>query len=329
MLINSTTELKEYIPASVTLSFADIRPKIRLVEREIIQRIFSIAIYSRLTTIGAPTAEDTALKDLLSEAVAHLALLEYLPFGQVQISSAGVQIASNDTMKTAFEWQIDQVKTECTRQGWAAIESALEYCENLPDGALKTLWIATATATTNSSRLLPTLRKFETFAHLGHSRVLFNKLLPVLIDQQEEVIQPALGDALWAKALDYTSEQDATKKTALIQVHKLAAKALALLTIGVGFEDTMLVLSDNGPLIIDGMQSRQPKAVKTAPEQTVTLIASHALERGQGALRELIQYCQSQAAVLSEFEESPNFISDADQTDHIPRNDPDWGIAFF
>lgn len=329
MLINNTTELKEYIPASVTLDFADIRPKVRLVEREIIQRIFSQAVYDRLTTIGAATTEDTALKALLAEAVAHLALLDYLAFGQVQINSSGVQIASNDTMKTAFEWQIDEIKTQCSRQGWSAIESALEYCESLPDGDLRTLWRQTNTYTTNQSRLLPTLRRFESFVNLGHSRVLFNKLAPIIQDRQEEVIEPAVGSALFAKILAYESEQNADKKAALKQAHKLASRALAYFAAGMGFQDSMLILSDNGPLVINGMQSRLSKAKLTPPTELVQLIADSYQSRAGGALRELIEYCQANAAVLTEYEQSPNFISNADQTEHIPRNDPDWGIAFF
>ena len=329
MLINNTDELKEYIPASVTLEFADIRPKVRLVEREIIQRIFSKAVYTRLTTIEAPTDQDTALKELLAESVAHLALLDYLAFGQVQINSAGVQIASNETMKTAFEWQIDELKTQCSRQGWSAIESALEYCETLPDGDLKTLWEQTESYTTNQSRLLPTLRKFETFVNLGHSRVLFNKLLPIIHEKQEEVILPAVGKALFDKLVNPEAEQDETKKAALTQAHRLASRALAYLTVGEGFQDSMLILSDNGPLVINGMQSRLAKAKQTAPTELVQAIAASHQKRGAGALRELIEYCQSQSAVLTEYQDSTNFISNADQTEHIPRNDPDWGIAFF
>jgi hypothetical protein len=329
MLISNTTELKEYIPASVTLDFADIRPKVRLVEREIIQRIFSIEVYEHLIDPAATATEDVALKKLLAEAVAHLALLDYLAFGQVQINSSGVQIASNETMKTAFEWQIDEIKTQCSRQGWSAVESALEYCESLPDGDLKDLWEETNTYTTNQSRLLPTLRKFETFVNLGHSRVLFNKLAPIIQDQQEEVIEPAVGSALFAKMLAYESESDATKKAALTKAHKLASRALAYFAAGSGFQDSMLILSDNGPLVINGMQSRLSKAKLTPPTELVQLIADSYQSRAGGALRELIEYCQANATVLPEYEESPNFISDADQTEHIPRNDPDWGIAFF
>lgn len=329
LLISNTTELKEYIPASITLNFDDIRPQVRQVEREIIIRIFSQAIYDRLTTVEAPTAQDTALKALLAEAVALLALVEYIPIGQLHFSSAGIQIASNENMKTAFEWQIDQLKDTCSRQGWTAIEAALAYCESLPAGDLKNLWIQTDTYLTSQGKLISTLRQFEQFAHLQGSRILFNKLLPTLTDQQDEVILPALGKTLLDKVLTLASESDEDKKAALTQAHKLASKALAYGTLGVGFQDSMLILSDNGPLVIEAMQSRLSKAAKTAPESLISAIATTYRSRAAAALRELLQFCQTNASVLTEYQESTNFISDADQTDHIPRNDPDSAIVFF
>lgn len=329
MLINNIATLRNFIPASVTLDFGDIRPKLKLVEREIIKRIFSTAIYDRLDALDAPTGPDADLKDLLSEAVAHLALLEYLPFGQVQIDSGGVRIATNENMKTAFEWQIDAIKTECSKQGWNAIESALEFCESLPVGELKSLWILTPTYLASKSQLLPSMRRFEQFMNIGHSRVLFNKLAPIIADLQGEVIAPALGKGLFEKILAYSTETEAGKKDVLAQAHKLAAKALAFLAAGIGFQDSILILSDNGPLVIDGIQSRNSKSVKTAPTDAVRLIADAATARGKGALTELLEFCQANSSILTEYQVSPNYITVTDQTNHIPRNDPDWGIAFF
>jgi hypothetical protein len=261
--------------------------------------------------------------------VALLALLEYTAIGQLQIDSAGIRIASTDQMKTAFEWQIDELKTTLSRQGWTAIEAALAYCETLPTGDLKNLWIATETYIDSQSKLLPNLREFEKYAHLQGSRVMFNKLLPVMRDQQEEVILPAIGAALMTKVLAFSTETNEGKKAALTKAHRMASKALAYLTLGVGFQDTMLILSDNGPLVIEAMQSRLAKAVKSAPAELISAIATTYRSRGAAALKELIDYCQSVSDVLIEYQESPNFISDADRTDHIPRNDPSSGLVFF
>src|SRR5690606_38717245 len=114
------------------LAWADIEPKVRMVERDIIRKQFSKAIYDHIQQL---TADGTAaeLRELLSEATAHLALLHYIGFGQVQISSSGIQIASDANLKTAFEWQITDLRRECSLQGWNAIESALELMETLTE----------------------------------------------------------------------------------------------------------------------------------------------------------------------------------------------------
>lgn len=321
MLINSTTELRNYLPASVALDFNDIRPKIKLVEREIIKRIFSTALYDAMNASGA-TGNLLELKEILSEAVAHLALLHYIGFGQTQISSAGIRIATNDNMKTAFEWQIDEIKDECSRQGWSAVESALEFLDKTTDEGILLIWVATETYSTAQKNLIPNLRDFEKFVNLNHSRVLFNKLAPIMNDQQEEIILPAIGYPLFERILD-----DDT--TIGLQAKKLAAKALAFQTMATGFIDTMLILSDNGPLVINGMASAMPKAKQTATTDLIQIIAENYKTRAAGALRELLEFCQANVNVLTEYQESDNYISDEEQSNHIPRNDPDWGIAFF
>ncbi len=329
MLINSTDDLRLYLPASVTLDFNDIKPKIRLAERETIIPIFSQAVYDLIDVETVPEGDLTSLHELCAEASAHLALLHYLDFGQVHLNSQGVQIASNDNMKTAFEWQIDQLKEQCSLQGWSAIESALKFLESVGSGTLKTAWEGSDTYIASAKLLLPTLKAFEDFAHLGHSRVLFNKLAPMISSLQEDIIEPAIGTALLEVV--FTPNESATEERlgALKQVKKLASKALAYFTIGSGFQDTMLILSDNGPLVINGMQSRLAKAKQTAPEELVVTIANAYQNRAQAALAELLEYCQANVSVLPEYEQSQNFISDADQTDHIPRNEDDWGMVFF
>jgi hypothetical protein len=328
MLINTTAEFKEFIPASVTLDFKDIKPKIRLVEREIIKKIFSPAIYTRVTTESGSTAEDQELKLLLSEAVAHLALDRYMVFGQVQISSAGIQIVSTNEMKQAFEWQIKSLKAECSLQGWSAIESALQLLESLTAGELFDAWKVTPFYLSQAQSLITTLRQFEKYSSLGGSRVLFNKLLPVLTDQQTDVIAPALGSALWEKILSPPQDATAEKRNLLAQAKDRAAKALVFLTLGRGFEDTLMILSDNGPMVIEAMQSRNTDAVKAAPKEIVEAMARRYQSKGEATLGQLLEFCQTHSDVLTEYQSSPNFISAADQTDHIPRNDPKSGIIF-
>lgn len=329
MLINTIEEFKEFIPASVTLDFNDIKPKIRLVEREIVKRIFSPAIYARITPSTGLTDQDTELKSLISEAVAHLALLHYLSFGQVQISSAGIQIVSTAEMKQAFEWQIKELKKECSVQGWSAVESALEYLAALTEGELFDVWEETPFYLESKTHLISTLRQFEKYSSLGHSRVLFNKLLPILIDQEQTIIKDSLGSALWTIVLTPAEGTTPEKLAILTKVKDQASKALVFQTLGRGFEDTLMILSDNGPLVIEAMQSRNTDAVKAAPKDVVEAMALRYQTKASGAITDLLAYCQSVSDVLTEYQSSPNFITDADQTDHIPRNDEDWGIAFF
>lgn len=329
MLINSLAELKEYLPASVLLAWADIEPKVRMVERDIIRKQFSKAIYDHVQALDAGE-QAQELRELLSEATAHLALLHYIGFGQVHITSSGIQIESNQNLKTAFEWQITDLRRECSLQGWNAIESALEIMETLTEGDLLDLWKLTPAYLASRSALIPSLREFQKYVHLGDSRVLFNKLLPTLTEQQESRFQLALGPAMWLRLGDYDNpDVDASIRIRIAHVRKMCARALAYATIGEGFVNTMLVLTDNGPMVIDGMQSRLTEAKKTAPEEFVAAIAAQYAAKASGAITAIFAYLQQNVAHFPEYKDSDNYIDDDTIDDHLFRNDPDWGIVFF
>ena len=330
MLINNIVEFKQHLPVSLQLEFGDILPKIKMVERDIIQKQFGVGIYRRITDDAfAPDTKEHKLFELLSEATAHLSLLEYISFGQVVLDSSGIHITSTENVKTAFQWQVADLKESCSISGWSAIESALELMETLPDGDLKTLWEDTDTFKASQISLISTLKQFQRFVNLGNSRVLFHKLLPTLEYFQEEVVEESIGPDFWQKILTYESEEDSSQKARLKKAHRLASRALAYGTIGEGFTDTMLVLSDNGPLILDKIQSSSSSVKATASQETVQLIAKTYAVKAQGALRELLEYCQSNAQYFPEYKLSTNYISDETTEDHIPRNDPDAGLAFF
>lgn len=330
MLINNTEELKQYIPVSIALAYEDIAPQLRMVERDIILPKFSKTIYDYVNH-SDNASEDHAkhLLSLLCEATAHLAVLEYLSIGQVQISSAGILISSTQNQKTAFEWQVREAQKQMARIGWSAIESAMAFLAGLPPGELRTAWQATETYAEAQKMLIPSLRKFQQHVHLGNSHLLYQRLLPVQYQNQEEHIRPMMGEALWARVLAFESEMNVSAKAALTKLHRMLCRALAFETMADGFLDTVLVLSDNGPMIVDGLQSRLSDAKATAPESFIHTIANTYRQKADGAVAEVISYAQSQVAILPEFAQSPSYTAPPDEKDHIPRNDPDWGIAFF
>lgn len=330
MLINNTTELKKYIPVSIALAYEDIAPQLRMVERDTILPKFSKAVYDYITDLDHAAEDDARhLLSLLCEATAHLAVLEYLSIGQVHISSSGVMINSSQNQKTAFEWQVRDAKNQTARIGWSAIESAMAFLSGLPPGDLRNAWQTTDTYTQAQQMLIPSLRKFQQHVHLGNSHLLYQRLLPVQLQNQEEHIRPLMGEALWTRVLSFEQEPAPTAKAALTKLHRMLCRALAYETMADGFLDTVLILSDNGPLIIDGLQSRLSDAKATAPETFIHAVATSYRQKADGSVTEVLAYAQSQVAILPEYAQSPSYLQPTDPQDHIPRNDPDWGIAFF
>jgi hypothetical protein len=327
MLIDNTEELRQYIPVSIALKYEDIAPQMRMVERDIIIDKFSQPVYD-IARAAPAEGPDMKLYKLLAEAVAYLSVLEYLSIGQVHITSSGILINSTQNQKTAFEWQVRQVKSQMARVGWSAVESAMAHLSALPEGDLATAWQATEAYQLSVKSLIPSLKHFQKFVHLGNSHLLYQRLLPIQIHQQEEHIINLVGPALWAKVLNPPEDSSPESLAALRKLHASLSRALAYETMADGFLDTVLILSDNGPLIIDGLQSRLSDAKATAPEDFVKTVATTYRHKGAESVREVLNFCQENVALLPDYILSPNYI-ETDPDNHIARNDPEWGIAFF
>lgn len=315
MLIETTDQLRDHIPASYGLDIDDLRPKLKMVEREVIIKHFPLQLYELVHDGGENDAQE-ALRDLLAEAVAHLALYHHIDVGQVQISSSGIHINSTDTSKTAFEWQISNLKKSALRQGWQAVESAFLLLNSTEDAELKQIWEQSATYLALKNSLLPTLEVFQQFVSLDNSFMMFKKLSPLMREIQEEFITDLLGIDLLEKLLDAPAGKYREVLTRSRRV--LAYKAMAM-----GMVNTMLVMSDNGPLIIEGLTNLVVSNKRTVPIETASIIADNYRKRAATATKDLLAFCQKNVKALPEFAISENYVEPGES--HLPDNDPEWG----
>ncbi len=133
-LLDTIDAFKEHIGLNESVSandFVKMQPDVLLAEDDYLRPALGAAFYDDLidpsTTLTS--AEADRLRALLRSALANLSMVGYLDMGQVQISGAGVQIISTDNQKTAFQWQVNNLKTSFSRKGWNGLEKALAYLE--------------------------------------------------------------------------------------------------------------------------------------------------------------------------------------------------------
>jgi hypothetical protein len=179
----------------------NLAPDLRLVETGRLRPLLGPALYNDLQALSDADVEELLAKgnpDVRSEllrlvqlAAANLAMVEYLPLLQVLISDSGVNLAG----KTAFQWQINDLKTSFTRKGYNALEEVLEYLDGHLDAPEFAAWATSTAAVATHQYFLATAREFSEHYAINDSRLTYLALLPTLRKVERFELAPVLGSS--------------------------------------------------------------------------------------------------------------------------------------
>lgn len=198
-LITTTEQLTEHVRANVSFSLESLAPDLALVQDQELRPLLGDALLGDLVAKQASNGLSDAEKALvyhLQGALANLAFVEYLPLAQVQLSDAGIHIFSDGQRKTAFEWQIRELRAGFARKGYNYLERALEA---LATGSAFTAWRTSAAGAGASQHLINSARDFSDWCNIGRSRLVFNALLPTLRKVESFDVAPVLGPDFYAE----------------------------------------------------------------------------------------------------------------------------------
>lgn len=136
MILNTTEELKKYIAISDSFIFEDIKPYIKKAVNNFTKRVVG-NLHEVLEIEATDTDVNADLKNKAREelrnALSNFAWFLYLPFGQLQMDSSGISIATNENRKAAEFWQIKDLRREALHSGHQAMDSLLEILEENPN----------------------------------------------------------------------------------------------------------------------------------------------------------------------------------------------------
>ena len=176
MLLKNLTEVKQHISVNVTENIANITPYILQAEQQFIIPAISKEEYDLLdaaynVTNPSLTTFQTNLLKKIQAALVHYTYYLYLPVLQVQISSAGVQIVSTETKKTAFPWQIKELQASWLRSANVCMDDLLAFME--ANKINLTQWPSTAAYTEYKELFITTTEDFHKQFSINNSRLVF------------------------------------------------------------------------------------------------------------------------------------------------------------
>ena len=282
----------------------NIEPDLNLVETQRLRPLLGPALYNDLQALsdadleallakGNPDVRSELLR-LVQRAAANLAMVEYMPLLQVLISDSGVNLAGG---KTAFQWQIKDLKTGFTRKGYNALEEVLEYLDSHIDAPALAAWGMSTAAVATHQYLLATARQFSEHYAIGDSRLTYLALLPTLRKVERFDLAPALGAALYAELKEQLIDRDLSADNAEL-LDLFLRPALAHLVVARALNgDVGLTL--NGDAVELSMYRPDDSNAKEADAsfaQLLTMKAAAALADGRTFLTQACQHLNTRAS---------------------------------
>lgn len=324
-LFKTIAEVKVFWPMLSSSKIENILPFIKQAERKFIIPAISQAEYDALNTwynAGTPPAESATKSALLLNVQAALALYAkylWIPSGQLQEGDSGIRIATTDTLKTAFQWQIDELQRSVIEQAGNAMDDLLAFMEaNKGDYAL---WSASSAYTLFKDCFIPSAAKFtEIYNGLGGSRLNFMAIRGQMVKIQDFVIQSELSqtfyDELKAQLKANTLSANNAKLIPMIQ------NVVANLTMSSAFTQLSVKIGEDGVVNFNTTASRVvSRQNEPAKNQQITKLETQAEKDGRAYLVILKEYLKANIANYPTYASSDAYDSE-ESTDNSFKNDP-------
>lgn len=253
MLLKTIAELKSY----VALDTKGILPSFELELKE-------AEAYFILPLLGAPLAKwlqeqynatgfnpgDGSLAAQLLAAVqaplARLATTDAITVHQVSLDETGVHIVSNDKVKTAFQWQSNQLRDHYRRRGFRGLDALVQWLENHHDDSPELqAWASSKAGQRHRQELFTCTADFQECENISESRLVFERLKPVRRRVQAFELRTTLGDDFLDELLEQVRTRTLTSDNEMLLTSRVYP-ALASLTVGAAIPQMALSLTGDG-----------------------------------------------------------------------------------
>lgn len=316
MLFKTTDELVGYLPVDVNFNFSRIQPLVKSVELQFIKDILGTAEYTALETAyqnETTTADQDALLAYCQEAIAFLAFEKYIPIGNVNISDSGIHIKSNENVKQAFNWQVDDVRRALEEEGYNKLESLLQFLWD-NDGTY-TDWAASDNAAQYRAHYINSAAEFTNYVDIRNSFRTFWIIRPSLQKIEDFQIKEILERWETGKHAFMLGEIAAGEALTGndLTIYNLLKPALAHLAIAHAVQVQGLEISSFGVVqkSVEGLEQLHTR--KPGKSQDVMSYAQRALADGNAYLQKLNDQVDTLLGVTDDEDDTTDAYNDTDR----------------
>jgi len=296
-LLKTIEEFRVGVPVNVsTTTIEPLQAALASTERRHIKPVLGSAQYAELVAAYEADTLTPLQAQLLASLQVALANLTYAPFlavAQLSIDDAGVRIKNDANNKTAFQWQIDDLREHLRETGYTALEAALTLLdENKADFPL---WAQSEAYTYNKALLLNNAADFQRYYNIDTSRRTFLALLPIIGREEVFSLEPVLS-AEFCAALR-AEIQTGTTSADTQAVLRLLHPALANFTVAEAMGELSIDLSSGGLVVKElATGGANNRTQRQAPADVLERKRNQALEAGRTYLRTLLALLNTKAS---------------------------------
>jgi hypothetical protein len=299
------------------MKYETLKPFITVVENGIVKTIIGAALYDTLDgaiTGGNPSAEETAILELLRPMIANFTLYEALPQLSVMISDIGVQeVRSQDGSSAPAQiWRYNDSRWSYFRMGDQYRELVYKLLQenqsDYPD------WVGSSAYTTYYQYFIKNNTDFHAEIGKGENCNTYLSLLPFLKLSQSRYITPLIGTAFQDALLDKVKTGSLSSEES--EVISLIKSALAWFTLSESLPSISPILMD-GNLITSYPGEKSRVYVPLSPDEK-TALRLEAERKAGFYIGRLKNYLVDNASSLTLFDGSD------EHTALIDENTPDY-----
>lgn len=295
-LIKTIETFRTFLPANISFKFAELEPLITDVQNEFIVRHIGqdqLDALQLLVDGAGATGDDLDLLNKVSNAVAKLTILKWIPFGNLAITSGGFQVNISDKTTVASQWRVDKLEDYCRTEGWNLLESLNEYLWSKPTGIF-TDYDASDERIDMRSQIFLTAKDFSKYYFIRNNYELFYTLRNAMQEVEIQYISPILGEDFYEQIKDQILNDTVTSDNEIIIT--MIKRALAPLSIYEAIASLGIDLSYWGITNNETSDRENTKIIKTATDSRLSYAIRKAGTDGRKHLGALSAYLNNNAS---------------------------------
>lgn len=149
---------------------------------------------------------DPDFVDAVRLPVAFRAIARYAQLSGVSHEGTGRKVKMDDNEKMPFEWMIDRDDRAMLDRYYRALDALYRYLEKNEVAS----WISSPMRALTGRCIVRDLNEFERFYPVDGSQYAWHLFVPLIVDAQENVVEPFVGAEIWERILAADGSDDAT-----------------------------------------------------------------------------------------------------------------------